>query len=206
MGKLHVTANSTYTTALYAQSSGSGYAGLFAGNVHVGGTLTKLAGDFLIDHPLDPDNKYLRHSFVESPEMKNIYDGVAQLDDAGEAWVELPPWFQALNQDFRYQLTPIGRAMPNVYVAQEVQGNRFQIAGGAPAGKVSWQVTGVRHDAYATAHPLIVEQPKARDERGCYLFPEGFGLGDKRRILAPGSMSAAPAGAAETDETATVPE
>jgi hypothetical protein len=44
---------------------------------------------FRIDHPLDPANKYLNHSAVESPDMKNIYDGVVTLDADGEAVVEL---------------------------------------------------------------------------------------------------------------------
>lgn len=41
--------------------------------------------------------------------------------------------------------------------------------------KVSWQVTGVRQDAYAKAHPLVVEQDKPVAERGYYLHPELFG-------------------------------
>ena len=61
--------------------SSSGYAGYFNGKVNVTGTLTKAGGSFIIDHPLDPANKYLSHSFVESPDMKNIYDGIAVLDD-----------------------------------------------------------------------------------------------------------------------------
>jgi hypothetical protein len=40
--------------------------------------------------------------------MKNLYDGVVRLDGNGEAAVELPQWFDALNQEFRYQLTAIG--------------------------------------------------------------------------------------------------
>src|SRR5215212_4513121 len=85
---------------------------------------------FTIDHPLDPQNKYLVHTSVESSEMKNVYDGVAQLDKEGAAWVELPEWFEALNGDFRYQLTAVGGAAPNLHVAEEVSENRFKIAGG----------------------------------------------------------------------------
>jgi hypothetical protein len=145
-------------TALYA-FGGSAYAAYFSGNVHVNGTLTKSAGGFQIDHPLDP-SKVLNHSFVESPDMKNIYDGVVTLDENGEAWVELPDWFEALNQDFRYQLTPIGASMPDLYIAQGVEDNAFKIAGGVAGLEVSWQVTGIRHDAYAEAHRIPVEQDK----------------------------------------------
>ncbi len=130
--------------------------GFFAGNLLVNGSVTKGGGSFRIDHPLDPENKYLYHSFVESPDMKNIYDGVAVLDENGEAVVTLPDWFEALNQDFRYQLTCIGGYAP-VYVGSEVSGNQFRIAGGRPALKVSWMLTGIRHDAYANAHRIPVK-------------------------------------------------
>jgi hypothetical protein len=150
-------------------------AGYFEGNVSVTGTLTKSGGSFKIDHPLDPANKYLSHSFVESPDMKNVYDGVVVLDADGQAWVSLPEWFEALNRDFRYQLTAIGSPGPNLYIAQEVSGNRFQIAGGRPGSKVSWQVTGIRHDAWANDHRIGVEEEKMPDDRERYLYPQGFG-------------------------------
>jgi hypothetical protein len=147
-------------------------ASIFNGNVDVKGTLSKTSGSFKIDHPLDPANKYLYHSFVESPDMMNIYNGVVRLNRRGEAIVELPDYFQALNQDFRYQLTSIGRFMP-VYIARKIHGNRFRIAGGKPGMEVSWQVTGVRHDAYANAHRIQVEEDKG-EKRGTYLHPELF--------------------------------
>lgn len=153
----------------------TGHAGYFDGNVSVVGTLSKSAGSFQIDHPLDPANKYLYHSFVESPDMKNIYDGVATLDARGEAWVELPAYFEALNRDFRYQLTALGRPAPSLYIADEITGNRFRIAGGNPGQRVSWQATGTRHDAYAQAHRIANEVDKPADERGRYLHPELFG-------------------------------
>jgi hypothetical protein len=93
-----------------------GQAGRFLGSVYISGTLTNPGGGSGIDHPLDPANKYLHHSFVESPDMKNIYDGVVVLNAKGEAVVKLPTWFGALNKDFRYQLTPIGAPGPNLYI------------------------------------------------------------------------------------------
>jgi hypothetical protein len=155
--------------------SSSGYAGFFSGNVHVNGTLSKSAGTFKIDHPLDPANKYLSHSFVESPDMMDIYNGIAQLDGNGRAVVELPSYFNALNKDYRYQLTAVGAPGPNLYIAKEIEGNRFSIAGGQAGSKVSWQVTGVRQDAYANAHRTPVEELKPGKERGTYLHPELFG-------------------------------
>jgi hypothetical protein len=156
--------------------SSSGYAGYFSGNVGITGTLSKSAGSFKIDDPIDPTNKFLYHSFVESPDMKNIYDGLIILDDRGEAVVKLPAWFGALNQDFRYQLTAIGAPGPQLYIAQEVQDNQFKIAGGTPGGKVSWQVTGIRHDPYANAHRIPVEQDKPAAERGTYLHGDEYGF------------------------------
>ncbi len=159
-----------------------GLAGDFWGKVHVTGHLTKDGGGFEIDHPLDPANKYLFHSFVESPDMKNLYDGIVVLDAQGEAVVELPPWFEALNQEFRYQLTPIGAAGPNLYIAEEISNQQFKIAGGGPGMKVCWQVTGSRKDAWAQANPLVVEQEKLATERDHYLHPELYGHSREQSI------------------------
>ncbi|GAA4371596.1 hypothetical protein [Hymenobacter koreensis] len=145
------------------------------GSVQVVGNLSKGGGSFKIDHPLDPENKYLYHSFVESPDMLNVYNGNVTLDARGEAEVLLPEWFEALNRDFRYQLTPIGAPGPNLYVGAEVQGNRFRIAGGAPGGRVSWQVTGIRHDKFAEQNRIPVEEAKEPADRGRYLHPAAFG-------------------------------
>jgi hypothetical protein len=136
----------------------------FVGNVTVLGTLTKSAGSFRIDHPLDPEHKVLSHSFVESPDMMNVYNGNVTLDETGRATVELPGYFEALNKDFRYQLTAIGAPGPNLYIAEGVQQNRFRIAGGRPYARVSWQVTGVRQDAYANEHRIKVEEEKPAAE------------------------------------------
>ena len=149
-------------------------AGRFEGDVDVTGTLTKGGGSFLIDHPLDPENKTLSHSFVESPDMMNIYNGNVVLDDSGEAWVTLPEWFDALNRDFRYQLTGIG-AFAQLYIAEEIEGNRFKIAGGAPGMKVSWMVTGVRQDPWANANRIPVESDKHPELKGRFVHPAAYG-------------------------------
>lgn len=162
-------------------SAGSGLAGNFFGNVSVSGSLSKGGGSFKIDHPLDPANKYLYHSFVESPDMKNIYDGVATLDANGEAVIRMPEWFGALNRDFRYQLTCIGGFAP-VFVAEELAKDQFKIGGGRAGMRVSWQVTGIRQDAWANANRIPVEQLKDRRERGYYLHPELYGAPAERQI------------------------
>jgi hypothetical protein len=151
-------------------------AGFFVGDVTISGSLSKFSGSFVIDHPLDPANKYLQHSFVESPDMMNIYNGIITLDADGKATVTMPDWFDALNREFRYQLTAIGAPGPNLFVAQKVINNQFSIAGGSAGLEVSWQVTGVRHDAWAEAHRIQVEVPKNADKAGTYLTPELFGM------------------------------
>ncbi|MGZ6988493.1 MAG: hypothetical protein ACXVH0_06005, partial [Thermoanaerobaculia bacterium] len=150
-------------------------------NVSIAGNLTKGGGSFKIDDPLDPTNKYLYHSFVESPDMMNIYNGNAVLDAKGEAVIQLPDWFSALNRDYRYQLTCVGGFSP-VYVASEIEGNSFRIGGGRPGLKVSWQVTGVRQDAWANAHRIPVEEMKPPAERGFYLHPTLYGQPEEKGL------------------------
>jgi hypothetical protein len=157
-------------------------AGGFIGNVAISGTLTKGGGGFKIDHPLDSAKKYLNHSFVESPEMKNLYDGIAILDNKGETSVELPEYFESLNRDFCYQLTSIGAFAPNLYIAEEVSHNRFKIAGGKPGMRVSWQVTGIRHDPWAEANPIIAEEGKPENQQGYYLHPELYDQPEERGV------------------------
>ena len=113
--------------------------------------------------------------------MMNIYNGNAVLDAKGEAEIQLPDYFEALNQDFRYQLTCIGGFAP-VYVSREIENNRFRIAGGISGLKVSWQVTGIRHDAYAEAHRSPVEVEKPTEDRGHYLHPELFRAAQDKAI------------------------
>ena len=162
--------------------SNSGLAGEFLGDVEVVGNLSKGGGSFKIDHPLDPENKYLYHSFVESPDMKNIYDGVATLDEKGEAVVKLPDYFESLNRDFRYLLTAIGAPGPGIYIAEKVSTSQFKIAGGAPGMEVSWQVTGIRQDAFANKNRIQVEVNKAEKERGYYLHPGAFGKSEEKGV------------------------
>jgi hypothetical protein len=150
------------------------FAGLFDGDVDVSGALSKSGGSFKIDHPLDPANKYLLHSFVESPDMMNIYNGNVTTDGSGSAVVTMPAWFEALNSDFRYQLTVIGQ-FARAIVGSEISNGSFTIKTDKPNVKVSWQVTGIRQDAWANAHRIPVEVAKAPQDQGRYLHPELFG-------------------------------
>jgi hypothetical protein len=151
------------------------------GNVAIAGNLSKGSGSFKIDHPLDPANKYLYHSFVESPDMMNVYNGNITTNKSGLAVVVLPDYFEALNRDFRYQLTVIGQ-FAQAIVAKEIGNSSFTIKTSKPGVKVSWQVTGIRHDAYADAHRIQVEEEKPPQEQGHYLHPELFGAPPEQAV------------------------
>jgi hypothetical protein len=176
-------ASGAFGYGVYGTSSGSfGAAGYFQGSVTVTGALSKGGGSFKIDHPLDPANKYLYHSFVESPDMMNIYNGIVKLNGQGSVEVEMPVWFEALNSDFRYALAAIGTAMPNLHIAQKMNNRKFTIAGGLPGQEVSWMVTGIRQDEWAKAHRIPLEEDKQGEDKGRYLHPAEHGQGKDKSV------------------------
>jgi hypothetical protein len=164
------------------------------GNLDVTGTISAGTKDFRIDHPLDPANKFMSHSCVESDDRRTVYDGEVTLDAKGEATVTLPAWFETLNRQPRIQLTPVGPTERILYVKTEVANNRFAVAGGGAGQKIYWQVTGIRHDAYAKAHPLTVEAAKTGPEKGRYLHPEVYGKAASKSI---GALHVRPRAAAD---------
>jgi len=144
------------------------------------------AKGFIIDHPLDPENKYLRHFAIESNEVLNLYRGVVTLDSKGEAIVTLPDYFTAINTNFSYQLTPIGAPMPELYISQEIDNTgTFKISGGVPGKKVAWVVYAKRNDLYFQHYPhkKEIEVLKKPHERGKYLMPELYGKPDSLGII-----------------------
>lgn len=159
---------------IVAQGSASKVAGLFLGEVHVTGALYGNDKHFLIDDPADPANKLLQHTCVESPDMMNIYNGNATTDANGDATVALPAYFDALNRDFRYQLTVIGQ-FAQAIVSSKVVDNHFSVKTDKPNVEVSWQVTGIRNDAYAKTHTLPAEIDKGTANHGRFVNPEVFG-------------------------------
>jgi hypothetical protein len=158
-----------------------GYAGNFTGDVEISGLLNGSTPAVKIDDPLDPTNKYLLHAPVQSSEMMNLYTGNVVTDSQGQATVQLPEWFQVLNTDFRYQLTVIGQ-FAQAIVGHKIENNRFEIRTSAPNVEVSWQVTGVRQDVYAKAHPLVVEQEKGARLSGFFIHPELYGAPAEKQI------------------------
>jgi len=157
-------------------SAGTGtIAAQFLGDVSVDGSLSVTGTkNFRIDDPLDPARKFLVHAAVESPAMETFYDGIVKTNARGRGVVTLPPYFELLNRDFRYQLTVIG-TFAQAIVEEEIHDNRFVVATSEPNVRVSWQVTAVRNDPYARAHPFVAEQPKTGSDLGRYVYPQGYG-------------------------------
>jgi hypothetical protein len=158
-------------------SSIGGHAGYFNGDVHITGTLT--GGKTVIDHPLDPENKLLRHNFVESPEHLLIYRGKAHLDGRGEAIVEMSDYFQALTKEDEasIHLTPVGR--PFLIGAEWNSGfQSFTIYGQADR-EVFWEVLADRDDPVIHQLARPVEEDKGPEnklcDRGELLYPTAYG-------------------------------
>jgi hypothetical protein len=181
---LYVIANNSTGTnyGVYAEtpgSAGASFAGYFDGDVEINGDLnvtgniSKGGGTFKIDHPQDPTNKYLVHSFVESPEMMNVYNGNIETDANGYATVELPEYFESANKDFRYQLTVIG-SFAQAIVKEKISDNKFIIQTDQPNVEVSWQVTGIRNDPYAQKNRIEPVQEKPEQHKGTYLHPGAY--------------------------------
>ncbi|MBK8144694.1 MAG: hypothetical protein IPK62_06655 [Bacteroidetes bacterium] len=174
-------------TAINAQATGGSVnnAALMTGDVTISGNLAKGGGTFKIDHPQDPENKYLIHSFVESPDMMNVYNGNIVSDANGVATVALPSYFEVENKDFKYQLTVIDNSADFVMakVSKKINNNSFEIKTSKPNIEVSWQVTGVRKDKWAEAHRVVPELEKEARYKGSYLHPELYGKSAEEGIL-----------------------
>jgi hypothetical protein len=174
-------ANSGIFAAVFGENTNGGYAAYFAGATNTRGTSTSSLGTYTIDHPQDPANKYLNMEAVAGPEAMNVYNGNVTTDAKGDATVTLPPYVEALNKDFRYQLTVIG-IFAQAIVSTEVQKNTFTIKTDKPNVKVSWQVTGTRKDPYAEKHQPAAEQDKPNIERGYYRHPDLYNQPDSKSV------------------------
>lgn len=173
---------------VYGVNDSGGYAGVFKGNVSVDGTVLATVKQFRIDHPLDPENKYLNHWSVESNEILNLYSGSVVTDDTCRAIVKLPDYLEALNHDFRYQLTPLGE-LAHATVETEMRDGSFGILTDRPNVRVSWQITGRRQDPYVLARAFDVEQEKSQSERGRYLHRRDPGDRSPRIGMVAGNLS-----------------
>lgn len=163
-------------------SGGGGPAGQFDGDVSISGKLSKGGGGFTIDDPTDPENRYLSHSFVESPEMLNVYRGTVTTDQEGAATVELPRYVAALNREFSYHLTVVGD-FARAAVSAPLRDGRLSLRTDQPGVTVCWLVLGVRADPWAEANRIEVERDKPDGERNLYLHPELYDQPPTRSLL-----------------------
>lgn len=130
--------------------------------VYIGGALSKASGSFKIDHPLKPKTHWLEHSFVESPDMLNLYTGNAQIKK-GKCKIKMPNWFIPLNgkndDDFTFQLTSLGQ-QNDLWVKEKMNEKGEVIFAGEKDGKFSYMITAIRHDKWAENHRVKVESKK----------------------------------------------
>lgn len=179
------TGTTNYAVYGFASGASTNYAGYFAGLLYASSASAGVKA-FVIDHPLDPENKFLEHSSVESDQRMNLYRGVARTDDRGYAYVPVPSWFDALNADIQYQLTVIDTQDSDSFVlakvVQKVKNGQFKIRTSEPNVEVNWQISGRRHDPTSEHFPMQVERSKNQHERGRYLEPAAFGKGPEWAI------------------------
>lgn len=145
---------------------------------------------FMIDHPQDPENKFLKHFCMESPEVINFYRGTVRLDQNGNATIIMPDYFLSINVNFSYHLTPLGSPAPGLFVSKELSENSFEISGGTPGGKVSWSVYAQRNDPYLRMNPESskVEVEKRENQKGKYLIPELYSQPDSKKLIQMGGV------------------
>jgi hypothetical protein len=117
--------------------------GVYTNNAFKSGSWTLKA--FEIDHPLDPENKILRHFCLEGPQVWNVYAGNARLVN-GRTVVDLPDYYSALNLvgSEIYSLTAVGE-LAQVAVGTKVNNNQFTIIGDKDL-EVSWTIKVRRND------------------------------------------------------------
>ncbi|MCC7433774.1 MAG: hypothetical protein IT363_03755 [Methanoregulaceae archaeon] len=157
-------------------SSGSAGWGVFAiGDMGASGTKP-----FRIDHPFDPENKYLLHYAAESPMPQNFYVGNVITDAQGYAWVTLPDYFGEINKNFKYQLTVISEDFVQAVISKKIKSNRFQVRTSAPNTEVSWRVDADRNDLYVRNRPAKDVVEKEGREKGTYQHPAFYGFGPER--------------------------
>jgi hypothetical protein len=137
------------------------------GSLAVVGNVSKGGGTFLIDHPLDPDNKNLIHSFIEGPNCDLLYRGRVKLSK-GRAQVDVDVaakmtrgTFAALTQNVDFFITnATGNAKVRVEDIAAVKTGRFSIVADDPNSNdtVMWLVIAERADPYIKAWDGTDEQ------------------------------------------------
>lgn len=170
--------------ALKGWAEGTALAGDFHGDVLISGSISKGSGSFLIDHPLDPENKLLRHNFMEAPENLVVYRGKAKLDLTGETIVDLPAYFEALTKENEATVTLTSIGKPFLTGYEWNHGFKSFKIYGEPGREVSWVVYADRDDPVIHQLARPVEEEKNENnpycEKGKLLYPEAYGYPESK--------------------------
>lgn len=165
-------------------NANNSWAARFIGNVRVLGNFSATgAKSFVIDHPIEPDRRFLLHFAIESPEVLNVYRGRITTNDQGFAEITLPAYFWHVNTEPTYYLTPIGAGV-RVWVEQEPTPDNPKLIIRSEQGhvQVAWMIVARRNDPYLRAHPVEAEPLKPPAFQGYYLHPELYGAPPEKRI------------------------
>jgi len=111
---------------------------------------------FIIDHPLDADNKYLVHCCLEGPESGVYYRGKSEIVNGTSAEIQLPAYVGALCTDLTVQITHIYDGTVKAFSASELDTatNTFTVHG--ENGRFNWLVHGKRGDVTAEVNKADV--------------------------------------------------
>lgn len=109
--------------------------------------VSETAKTFVIDHPNDPENKYLVHACLEGPEAGVYYRGKGEIVNGTSVVIHLPEYFGTLcnnPDDATIQITHIYDGKVKVFSASEVnlETNTFTVYG--ENGRFNWLVHGKR--------------------------------------------------------------
>ena len=163
---------------VFDNTGGAGGFGVYAdGDLGSSGTKS-----FVIDHPLDPENKILKHYCIEAPVPINMYRGNAALDQNGEAIIYLPDYFESINTNYSYNLTCVG-GYANIYIKEKIKNGRFVIAGGQAGLEVSWTIYADRNDKYVQQYPESSKTVIDKRKTGIYISPELYGVPSNERLF-----------------------
>jgi hypothetical protein len=185
------TPSATVTLEVYSKTGSSATAALTDNNGTTSFVVTAGSKSWRIDHPLRPTTHWLDHVAVEGNEHFTFYRGNATLDRTGFATVQMPDWFDALNDDVSIVYSSWGDAQP-ARTSHRIP-NGWVIVG-QPRARVSWMASGLRADAWAKAHPFTVEVEKEESHQGTVFTWKEHGLDESFAPPSVLDVNPAPAG------------
>jgi hypothetical protein len=117
---------------------------LFINGVDVGPGSSFTAKTFVIDHPKDPENKYLVHGCLEGPESGVYYRGTAKVTDNHSTIVALPDYVPGWAKNFTVTVTAIYDGKVKMYATSKVDDSLGQFTVYGENGEFNWIAVGQR--------------------------------------------------------------